>query len=78
MLLWSRQVAATFEVWKGAQDQLVGWFPRGHTTNSSCEHTYLLRDAAVLLRGRYSIILTKVLCTKRCAWLMPRRLQCRH
>ena len=53
-------VAAAFAAWQRTADQMVGWFPRGHLLAADCTPRYLLRDAAVLLRGQYSMVLTKV------------------
>lgn len=59
------EVAAAFAAWQRTADQMVGWFPRGHSLAVDCTPRYLLRDAAVLLRGHYSMVLTKV-CSGPC------------
>jgi len=63
------EVAAAFAAWQRTADQLVGWFPRGVALSPDCRARYLLRDAAVLLRGHYSMVLTKVCgcCACRCS-----------
>lgn len=67
------EVAAAFAAWQRTADQLVGWFPRGVALSPDCHARYLLRDAAVLLRGHYSMVLTKVCgcCACRCSLLLP-------
>jgi Glycosyl transferase family 64 domain len=65
------EVATAFAAWQRTADQMVGWFPRGHLLAADCTPRYLLRDAAVLLRGHYSMVLTKV-CL---AQLAPERTQ---
>jgi len=56
---------ATFEAWQRRPSALTGWFPRGVAPQRGCRgYDYLSRDRSVLLRGAYSMVLTKVrLCT---------------
>jgi len=56
---------ATFEAWQRRPSALTGWFPRGIAPRRGCRgYDYLSRDRSVLLRGAYSMVLTKVrLCT---------------
>jgi Glycosyl transferase family 64 domain len=63
------EVAAAFAAWQRTADQMVGWFPRGHLLAADCTPRYLLRDAAVLLRGHYSMVLTKVATHVTCSGL---------
>ena len=63
------EVAAAFAAWQRTADQMVGWFPRGHLLAADCTPRYLLRDAAVLLRGHYSMVLTKVAISATCLGL---------
>ena len=52
---------ATFQAWRRRPAALTGWFPRGVAPKRGCRgFDYLSRDQSVLLRGAYSMVLTKV------------------
>ena len=62
------EVAAAFAAWRRRPAAMVGWFPRGVAPGwkegselGGCGgYHYLSRDQSVLLRGSYSMVLSKV------------------